>query len=60
MTSCSVGELTQIIEKKFKTNEGLFYGRLERSLMEIGVERQAYQGGTFVYNHVHTLLKVHK
>lgn len=51
-------KLTQVIEKKFKTREGPFYGTLERSLIELGVQRQAYQGGTFVGNHVHKLLKV--
>ena len=38
--------------------EGPFYSTLEKSLDELGVKRQAYQGGTFVGNHVHKLLKV--
>ncbi len=29
------------------------------ALQKLNVERQAYQGGTFVGNHVHKLLQVH-
>ena len=32
--------------------------KLDSTLKQIGVERQAYFGGTFVGNHVHKALKV--
>lgn len=46
------------LKKKFNISDGPFYSTLERSLQELNVQRQAYQGGTFVGNHVHKLLKV--
>lgn len=53
-----VEELDKIVEKKFQIREGPFYSTLERSLDELGVKKQAYQGGTSVGNHVHKLLNV--
>lgn len=46
------------IGEKFKPKDGPFFQTLDKSLKELNVERQAYQGGTFVGNHVHKLLKV--
>ena len=53
-----VETLQKTLEKKFLAREGPFYGALEKALEELGVKRQAYQGGTFVGNHVHKILKV--
>ena len=44
--------------KKFNLKEGPFFLGLEAALQEMDVHRQAYQGGTFVGNHVHKLIKV--
>ena len=38
--------------------DGPFIAGLEDALKNLNVQRQAYQGGTFVGNHVHKLLKV--
>ena len=40
--------------------DGPFFKGLEKCLQDLSVQRQAYQGGTFVGNHVHKLLKVNK
>ena len=47
-----------VVFKKFSLKEGPFILGLESALQELDVHRQAYQGGTFVGNHVHKLLKV--
>jgi len=44
----------------FDYKKGPFFCTLEESLNQLNVKRQAYQGGTFVGNHVHKLLKVNK
>ena len=38
--------------------DGPFFKELEKCLQDLSVQWQAYQGGTFVGNHVHKLLKV--
>ena len=48
MQKKEVEELGKIVEKKFQIREGPFYLSLERSLDELGVKRQAYQGGKFL------------
>lgn len=44
--------------KEFSRNDGPFVCALEEALQRFGVERQAYHGGSFVGNHVHTCLRV--
>ena len=39
-------------------SQGSFFSSLEKILQTLNVKRQAYQGGTFVGNHVHKLLQV--
>lgn len=39
-------------------NDGPFFATMEESLKACKVKRQAYQGVTFVGNHIHKLLKV--
>ena len=51
------------LKKKFtdmnsNLSDGFFFATLESSLKACNVKRPAYQGGTFVGNHVHKLLKV--
>ena len=46
------------LKKRFNIKDGPFYSTLESSLQQLNVQHQAYQGGTFVGNHVHKLLKV--
>ena len=53
------------LKKKFtdvnsSISDGPFFATMEQSLKACKVIRQAYQGGTFVGNHVHKLLKVIK
>jgi len=43
--------------QKFNRKDGSFYQALDESLNAMNVHRQAYQGGTFVGNHVHRILK---
>ena len=52
-------ELEAALTKKFKKLDGPFFQVLEVALNTLHVQRQAYQGGTFVGNHVHKLLKVY-
>lgn len=56
MTEAS--KLEDVLKQTFRANSGVFYPSLEDSLQSLNVKRQAYQGGTFVGNHVHKLLKV--
>ena len=46
------------VREDFKPENRPFYGSLEKGLQSLNIQRQAYQGGTFVGNHVHKLLKV--
>ena len=46
------------IKKGFKVSDGPYVKSLSQSLTSLNIERQAYQGGTFVGNHVNKLLKV--
>ena len=48
----------RLLREKYKPKDGPFFACLEAALQHLNVERQAYQGGTFVGNHVHKLLKV--
>ncbi len=50
--------LEKTVSKKFNRKDGPFYKALDKSLNAMYVQRQAYQGGTFVGNHVHKVLKV--
>lgn len=45
-------------EMSSSISDGPFFATMEESLKACRVKRQAYQGGTFVGNHVHKLLKV--
>ena len=46
------------IKKGFKFSDGPYFKSLSQTLTSINIERQAFQGGTFVGNHVNNLLKV--
>ena len=46
------------IKKGFKFSDCPYVKSLSQSLTSRNIERQAYQGGTFVGNHVNKLLKV--
>ena len=52
-------ELDKVVTKKFSRSDGPFVKNLDKALSSFHVERQAYYGGTFVGNHVHSCLKVH-
>jgi len=56
--SKELSKLDTEIRKKFEPGDGPFFSTLEKSLQHLNVKRQAYQGGTFIGNHVHKLLKV--
>ena len=43
---------------KVKVADGSFFQSLDKALCSLRCERQKYEGGTFVGNHVHKLLKV--
>ena len=45
------------IRKGFKPSDGPYFQSLSWTLTSLKVERQAYQGGTFVGNYVNKLLK---
>ncbi len=47
------------MSQKFSRKDGPFYQALDKSLHAMNVHRQAYQGGTFVGNHVLKVLKVY-
>ena len=51
-------KLEAIIAEKFSPKDGPFFNSLTSALDNLNVCRQAYQGGTFVGNHVHKLLQV--
>lgn len=58
-----LSKLETTLKRKFtdmnsSISDGPFFATLEESLKACKVKRQAYQGGTFVGNHVHKLLKV--
>lgn len=53
-----MSKLDKTLKERFVPRDGPFFSTLERSLQELNVKRQAYQGGTFVGNHVHKLLRV--
>ena len=53
-----MNRLEGILKEKFKPRDGPFFQALSKALDVLYVKRQAYQGGTFVGNHVHKLLKV--
>ncbi len=48
------------MKKACDFSKGPFFSNLDISLQKLNVKRQAYQGGTFIGNHVHKLLKVKK
>ena len=54
-----MNELDKVVKKKFSRSDGPFVKNLDKVLSSFHVERQAYYGGTFVGNHVHSCLKVH-
>ncbi len=47
--------LKGILKEKFKAKDGPFFQFLSRALDVLNVQRQAYQGGTLVGNHVNKL-----
>ena len=51
-------ELILTMRPELHYNDGPCVQELDRTLKQIGVERQAYFGGTFVGNHVNKCLKV--
>ena len=51
-------ELDKVVGKKFPRSDGPFVKCLDSTLSSFHVQRQAYYGGTFVGNHVHSCLKV--
>ena len=54
-----VKDLDKVIQKKFVKSDGPLVKRLDDVLASFHVQRQAYYGGTFVGNHVHSCLKVY-
>ncbi len=48
------------MKKACDFSKGPFFSNFDISLQKLKVKRQAYQGGTFIGNHVHKLLKVKK
>ena len=52
-------ELDKVVTKKFSRSDGPLVKNLDQVLSSFHVQRQAYYGGTFVGNHVHSCLKVH-
>ena len=58
--SSELSSLDDQIKRKFSPKDGPFYQSLEKSLSDLNVVRHAYHGVSFVGNHVHKLLKVHK
>lgn len=59
LQSTELSTLDEKLKKKFSPKDGPFYRSLDKSLSALNVQRQAYQGGTFIGNHVHKLLQVH-
>lgn len=53
-----VSQLEDNIRKDFDVSSGEMFSSLDKTLQSLNVKRQAYQGGTFVGNHVHKLLQV--
>ena len=53
-----VSKLEDTIRKNFDVSSEELFSSLDKSLQSLNVKRQAYQGGTFVGNHVHKLLQV--
>ncbi len=53
-----ISDFEHTLKKKFDFSNGTIYSSLDKSLQALRVKRQAYQGGTFIGNHVHKLLKV--
>ena len=53
-------ELDKVVKKSFSRSDGPFVSGLDKALSTFYVERQAYYSGTFVGNHVHRCLKVHR
>ena len=51
-------DLEKVVDKKFNRSDGPFVKNLDLTLASFHVQRQAYYGGTFVGNHVHSCLKV--
>ena len=57
-TKKDIDDLERVVKSKFDMKEGPFIKGLEKTLQDLHVHRQAYQGGTFGGNHLHKLLKV--
>ncbi len=63
LQSTELSKLETTLKRRFTEmnttiSDGPFFATLEESLKACKVKKQAYQGGTFVGNHVHKLLKV--
>ena len=54
----NIDVLTQRLGSGFSTSDGVFVKALDVALSSFNVQRQAYYGGTFVGNHVHSALEV--
>ena len=50
--------LTQQLGSGFTSSDGVFVKALDVALSSFNVQRQAYYGGTFIGNHVHSALEV--
>ena len=51
-------DLDKVVAKSFSRSDGPFVKNLDQALKSFHVEKEAYFGGTFVGNHVHSCLKV--
>ncbi len=63
LQTTELSKLETSLKRKFTDmnstiSDGPFFATLEECLKACKVKKQAYQGGTFVGNHVHKLLKV--
>ena len=50
--------MSERLSSGFSTSDGVFVKALDTALRSFNVERQAYYGGTFIGNHVHSALEV--
>ena len=54
-----IDTLTEQLGSGFTGTDGVFVKALDTALSSFNVQRQAYYGGTFVGNHVHSALEVY-
>ena len=51
-------ETDKLKSESLSIHDGPFSKAIEKSLQDIGVQRQAYHGGAFIGNHVHLCCQV--